>query len=175
MKETLEDIKTRRSCRKYTKKTVDSESLAAILEAGTYAATGHGTQSPRMVVVQQGKLLERLSALNAQVWGKPVDPFYGAPTAVVVFADKTAPTGAQDACLVMGNLMLAAHALGLGSCWINRAREMFCLPEGEEILKDWGLDSTQYEGMGICIIGHAAEGGSAQAKPRKADYITYVD
>lgn len=174
MKETLQDIKTRRSCRKYTTEPVAAADLEAVLEAGTFAATGHGTQSPRMVVVQQGELLARLSQLNAAVWGKPLDPFYGAPAAVVVFADKKAPTGRQDAVLVMGNLMLAAHAVGLGSCWINRAKEMFELPEGEAILRTWGLDPAVYEGMGICILGHAAEGGTAPAKPRKADYILYA-
>ena len=174
MKETLIDIKNRRSCRKYTQEPVAQEDLEAVLEAGTYAATGHGTQSPRMVVVREAELLARLSRMNAAVWGKPVDPFYGAPMAVVVFADKKAPTGSQDAVLVMGNLMLAAHAVGLGSCWINRAKEMFATEEGQEVLRGWGLDPEQYEGMGICILGHVAEGGEAPAKPRKADYVFYA-
>ena len=175
MKETLIDIKTRRSCRKYTQDPVDAETLQAILEAGTYAATGHGTQSPRIVVAQDAALVQQLSRMNAAVWGKPIDPFYGAPVAIIVFADKQAPTGAQDACLVMGNLMLAAHAVGLGSCWINRAREMFAdSPEGTELLQRWGLDPAVYEGMGICIVGHEAPGGTAPAKPRKADYILHA-
>ncbi|MCH5284817.1 MAG: nitroreductase [Akkermansiaceae bacterium] len=174
MKETLIDIKNRRSCRKYTQEAVSSEDLEAVLEAGTYAATGHGTQSPRMVVVQDAALRDRLSAMNAVVWGRNIDPFYGAPVAVVVFADKSAPTGAQDAALVMGNLMLAAHAVGLGSCWINRAREMFAAEDGQELLRAWGLEADRYEGMGICVLGHAAVGGCAAAKPRKADYILRV-
>lgn len=174
MKETLVDIKNRRSCRKYTQEPVMQADLEAVLEAGTYAATGHGTQSPRMVVVQEPALLAELSRLNGVVWGKPIDPFYGAPVAVLVFADKKAPTGRQDACLVMGNLMLAAHAVGLGSCWINRCKEMFELPEGPAYMKSWGLEPEQYEGMGICILGHAAEGGSGVAKPRKPDYIHYA-
>ena len=85
---------------------MEDEKLEAVLEAGTYAATGHGTQSPRMVVVRDAALLKCLGKLNAQVWGKEMDPFYGAPVAVFVMADKEAPTGIQDACLVMGNLML---------------------------------------------------------------------
>lgn len=174
MKETLTDIKERRSCRKYTEQAVEQDLLEAVLEAGTYAATGHGTQSPRMVVAQEPGLVKRLSDMNAAVWGKPIDPFYGAPVAVIVFADTQAPTGRQDACLVMGNLMLAAHAVGLGSCWINRAREMFATPEGAELLRSWGLDPAVYEGMGICILGHAAEGALHPAKPRKPDYITYL-
>ena len=174
MRETLQDIKERRSCRKYTAQAVEDEKLEAVLEAGTYAATGHGTQSPRMVVVRDAALLKRLGKLNAQVWGKEMDPFYGAPVAVFVMADKEAPTGIQDACLVMGNLMLAAHAVGLGSCWINRGKEMFELPEGAEILSNWGIDGTHYEGLGICILGYAAEGGESPAKPRKNDYILFV-
>ena len=174
MRETLMDIKTRRSCRKYTAEPVAQADLEAVLEAGTYAATGHGTQSPRMVVVQEPELVAKLSRMNAVVWGKSVDPFYGAPMAVVVFADTAAPTGRQDAVLVMGNLMLAAHAVGLGSCWINRAKEMFATEEGAALMADWGVAPGQYEGMGICILGHAAEGGEGAAKPRKADYITYA-
>ncbi len=174
MNETLIDIKERRSCRKYTGQAVGREVLEKVLEAGTYAATGHGTQSPRMVVVTDAGQLRELSALNGRIWGKDTDPFYGAPAAVFVMADKQAPTGTQDACLVMGNLMLAAHALGLGSCWINRGKEMFCLPEGVNIMKGWGLDPERYEGLGICVLGYPAEGGIVRAKPRKADYILYV-
>lgn len=175
MRETLTDIKERRSCRKYTQEAVAKELLDAVLEAGTYAATGHGTQSPRIAVVQQPELVQKLSRMNAAIWGKPIDPFYGAPVAIIVFADTQAATGRQDACLVMGNLMLAAHAVGLGSCWINRAREMFATAEGAAMLSSWGIDPAQYEGMGICIVGHAAEGSLPPAKPRKADYITYIE
>lgn len=174
MKETLIDIRTRRSCRRYTQEPVGQEELDAVLEAGTYAATGHGTQSPRMVVVREPGLVAQLSRMNAAVWGRGLDPFYGAPVAVVVFADTQVATGRQDSVLVMGNLMLAAHAVGLGSCWINRAREMFATEEGAELMRSWGLSPEQYEGMGICILGHAAEGGIGRAKPRKADYVTYA-
>lgn len=174
MKETLVDIKERRSCRKYTTEPVDCSDLEKVLEAGTYAPTGHGTQSPRMVVVTDAAQLKELSALNGRIWGKDVDPFYGAPAAVFVMADKEAPTPLQDATLVMGNLMLAAHAAGLGSCWINRGKEMFELPEGRAILERWGIDPTRYEGLGICILGHAAEDGIGHAKPRKGDYILYA-
>lgn len=153
---------------------MERELIGKVVEAGKYAATGHGTQSPRMVVVTDAGQLRELSALNRRVWGKETDPFYGAPVAVFVMADKHAPTGIQDACLVMGNLMLAAHALGLGSCWINRGKEMFCMPEGEKILRQWGLDPEQYEGLGICILGHPDAEGIVRAKPRKEDYVLYV-
>lgn len=174
MNETLTDIRERRSCRKYTDEPVNRQDLEKVLEAGTFAPTGHGTQSPRMVVVTDKDQMKELSALNERVWGKPVDPFYGAPVAVFVMADKEAPTGMQDACLVMGNLMLAAHAIGLGSCWINRGKEMFELPEGCAIMERWGIDPTRYAGLGICILGHPAEGGISHAKPRKNDYILYA-
>lgn len=174
MKETLSDIKTRRSCRKYLPVQIKDEELDAVLEAGTYAPTGHGSQSPKMVVVQEPGLLAKLSALNGRIMNARHDPFYGAPTAVLVFMDSTAPTAVQDATLVMGNLMLAAHALGLGSCWINRCKQMFELPEGKVIRDAWGLDG-KYVGLGICILGYAAEDGTAPAKPRKADYVLKLD
>ena len=173
MKETLQDIKTRRSCRKYTTEQITEEELSTVLEAGTYAASGHGSQSAKMVVVQEPKMLAELSRLNAIIMNAKHDPFYGAPTAVLVFMDTTSPTGMQDATLVMGNLMLAAHAVGLGSCWINRCKPMMELPEGLAIRESWGLD-PKYAGLGICILGYAAEGGIVPAKPRKADYVQRV-
>lgn len=173
MKETIADIRSRRSCRKYTAQQVDSAALETVLEAATYTPTGHGKQSPRMAVVQNSELLAELSRLNAQIMDAKHDPLYGAPTAVVVFADTECPTGRQDAALLMGTLMLAAHAVGLASCWINRAKEMFMLPEGAALKAQWGIED-RYEGMAICILGYEAEGGTVPAKPRKADYIVRV-
>ena len=173
MKETLEDIKTRRSCRKYQDRQVADEQLSAVLEAGTWAATGHGRQSPIMIVVQDRETIAQLSKMNARVMGVTSDPFYGAPTVVIVLADKKCPTWAADGALVMGNLMLAAHAVGLGSCWINRAKEEFETPEGRELLKKWGIEGD-YAGVGHCILGYAAENGEAPAAPRKEGYIIRV-
>ncbi len=170
MQETLIDLKERRSCRKYEARQVEEAQLAAVLEAGTYAPTGHGTQSPVMVVVQNPELMARLSKINGEIMGTDRDPFYGAPTAVIVFADTAHKTARQDACMVMGNLMNAAHAVGLGSCWINRAKEMFELPELADLRRKWGLQDT-LEGMGICILGYAAERGIRPAAPRKEGYI----
>lgn len=170
MKETLIDLKNRRSCRKYTEQQITEEELAAVLEIGTYAPTGHGSQSPVMVVVQDKALRDRLSAINGAIMGAKIDPFYGAPTAVIVFADTSAPTGRQDACLVLGNLMNAAHAIGLGSCWINRAREMFAMPELADLRAKWGL-KPEMEGMGICILGYIPEGVQIPCKARKEGYI----
>lgn len=170
MKETLIDLKTRRSCRKYKAEQIAEEQLNEVLEAATYAPTGHGQQSPVMVVVQDAELLAKLSALNAQVMGTNRDPFYGAPTAVVVFEDTTNSTGHEDACMVMANLLNAAHAVGLGSCWINRGRQMFELPGGPEIKASWGL-GDHMAGLAVCILGYEAEGGTVAPKPRKDDYI----
>ena len=173
MKETLRDLKERRSCRKYTAEQVANEQLDAVLEAATYAPTGHGQQSPLMVVVQNPEILATLSRLNAQIMGPTRDPFYGAPTAVVVFQDTTNTTGHEDACMVMANLLNAAHAVGLGSCWINRGRQMFELPEGDALKKEWGI-ADHMAGLAICILGYEAEGGTVAAKPRKTDYIIRI-
>lgn len=170
MLETITDLKTRRSCRKYTAQQVAEEQLDLVLEAATYAPTGHGQQSPLMVVVQDPTLLAKLSELNARIMNTTRDPFYGAPTAVVVFEDTSNPTGHEDACMIMANLLNAAHAVGLGSCWINRGRQMFELPEGEEIKKGWGLPDYM-AGLAICILGYEAEGGTVTPKPRKEGYI----
>ena len=173
MKETLQDIRTRRSCRKFQSRQISDEELNAILEAGTWAATGHGWQSPVMVVVQDKDTIAKLSKMNAAVLGVDSDPFYGAPTVVIVLADKSRPTYREDGALVMGNLMLAAHAVGVGSCWIHRAREVFATEEGKAMLKKWGLEGD-YEGVGHCILGYTAENGEAPAKPRKENYIIRV-
>ena len=172
MKETLIDLKERRSCRRYETRQVERETLEAVLEAGTYAPTGHGTQSPVMVVVQDPQLMARLSKINGEIMGTGRDPFYGAPTAVIVFADTEYKTARQDACMVMGNLVNAAHAAGLGSCWINRAREMFEREDLADLRGKWGLKDT-LEDMGICILGYAAERGCRPAAPRKEGYIIY--
>lgn len=173
MQETLQDIKTRRSCRKYQPRQITDEELAIVLEAGTWAASGRGAQSPLIVAVQDKDTIARLSRMNAEIMGTQSDPFYGAPTVLVVLADPTRPTYREDASLVIGNLMLAAHAIGLGSCWIHRAAEEFTSEEGKELLRRWGIEG-EYRGVGHCILGYAAEGGEAPARPRKKGYVVYV-
>lgn len=173
MKETLQDIRTRRSCRKFQPRQIADEELNAILEAGTWAPTGRGAQSPVMVVVQDRETIEQLSRMNAAFLGTDSDPFYGAPTVVVVLADKSRPTYREDGTLVMGNLMLAAHAVGVASCWIHRAHEVFESEEGKVLLNKWGIQGD-YEGIAHCALGYAAENGEAPAKPRKENYIVRV-
>ena len=166
----LECMKTRRSCRRYLDKQITKEALSAILEAGTYAPTGMGKQSPVIVAVQDAETIRQLSRLNAAVMNGTGDPFYGAPTVLVVFADSERPTWLEDGALVMGNLLNAAHAAGVASCYIYRAREVFRTEEGRALMKKWGL-SENYIGVGNCILGYASEGGEKEAAPRKSDYI----
>jgi nitroreductase len=173
MKETLQDLKTRRSCRKYQPKQIKAEELNVILEAGTYAPTGMGKQSPVIVAVQDRETIVKLSKMNAAIMGSTSDPFYGAPTVVIVLADKNIITHIEDGTLVMGNLLNAAHAIGVDSCFIYRAKEVFETKEGKALLKQWGI-TENYVGIGNCILGYGAEGGVAPATPIKSNYIVRV-
>ena len=172
MNETLKTLKERRSCRSYKPDPVPAEILDQILEAGTYAATGMGRQSPIMIAVTDRKMRDRLSQMNDAVMGANSDPFYGAPAVIVVLADRAVGTYLYDGSLVMGNLMNAAHALGIASCWIHRAREEFDSEEGKAILKELGIEGD-YEGIGHCILGYAA-GEDKPAAPRKENYIRRI-
>ena len=169
MNETLKTLIERRSCRSYRQDPIPAEILDQILEAGTYAATGMGKQSPLMIAVTDRETRDRLSRMNAAVMGVDSDPFYGAPVVIVVLADRNIGTYLYDGSLVMGNLMNAAHALGIGSCWIHRAKEEFDSEEGKAILKSLGIEGD-YEGIGHCILGYAARENSPAA-PRKENYI----
>lgn len=173
MEETIKDLKERRSIRKYQDRQIEEADLQKILEAGMYAPTGMGMQSPLMVVVQDRDTISKLSKMNARIFGNEnMDPFYGAPTVIVVLADKNRHTYIEDGSLVMGNLMNAAHALGLGSCWIHRAKQEFESEEGKELLRQWGIEGD-YAGIGHCIIGYP-DGAIPEAKPRKENYIYRV-
>lgn len=170
--ETLKNLRERRSIRRYKKEQITEEQLNAILEAGTYAPTGMGAQSPLILVIQDAAVIAKLSGLNATVMGTDSDPFYGAPTLLVVLADRKRPTCVEDGSLVMGNLMNAAHAVGVDSCWIHRAREVFEGDEGRAMLRQWGIPDT-YIGVGNCILGYR-DCDYPEAKPRKADYIRRI-
>lgn len=172
MNQTLISLKERRSVRSFKEEQIDENLLDAVLEAGTYAPTGMNRQSPLMVVVQNKDTLETLRRMNAAILGNPdADPFYGAPTVIIVFADKNVRTYREDGSLVIGNLCNAAHAVGLGSCWIHRAREEFESEEGKALMKEWGIDEC-YEGIGHCILGYAAV--TPEVKPRKDGYIIKI-
>ena len=174
MNEVLNCLETRRSCRAYRPEQVPEEALQEILRAGLYAPSGMGRQSVKLLVVQDPAAIAALERLNGGVLGSPeAHPFYGAPVVCVVFADTNVNTWVEDGSLVIGNMMAAAHSLGLGSCWIHRARQEFESAEGKALMKKWGV-SENYAGIGHCILGYAAQ-EPAPAKPRKADFIVRVD
>lgn len=167
-----EKILTRRSVRKYAPQQITDAELDKVLEAGLYAPTAKNNQKPIMVAVRDKETRDLLSKANAAIMGVETDPFYGAPCVIVVLADPAFPTWIDDGSLVMGNLLNAAHAIGLGSCWINRAREFFDMEEGKALLKKWGIEGD-WIGVGHCILGYpAAE--PKPAAPRKPDYIVRV-
>lgn len=176
--ETLQTILTRRSIRSYKADPIPQEVLDQIITAGTYAATGMGKQAPIIVAVTNPEIRSQLSALNAKVMGQEegFDPFYGAPVVLIVLADKSIPTHVYDGSLVMGNLMLAAESLGIGSCWIHRAKEEFETPWGKELLRELGIEGD-YEGIGHCILGYPElpNGQKPEAKPRKDTYVYHLD
>ena len=172
MNETMNALLTRRSCRSYKSDPIPQQVLERILKAGTYAPTAMGRQSPIIIAVTNREMRDRLSAMNAAVMGSQNDPFYGAPVVLVVLADKSVGPYLYDGSLVLGNLMLAAHAEGLGSCWIHRAKEEFESAEGKQILSDLGIVGD-YEGIGHCILGYPAA-PAAEPKPRKENYVYYI-
>ena len=168
----LEIIRTRRSYRSYKAEQITDEQLNAVLEAGTFAPTSRGLQSPFIVAIQNEALKVRLAKMNAEIMGVTTNPYYDAPTYVLVFVPADAPNGIQDASLVLENMMLAAHAQGLGSCWIHREREMFATEEGKELMREWGL-SEGLVGIGALALGYP-EGEPSPAKPRKEGYTRVI-
>lgn len=166
----LHALCTRRSVRSYdSTKPVEREKLERILTAGQYAPTGRNRMSTKFVVVQEPELLHQLSKMNAVILGTDSDPFYGAPVAVAVLADSTASTWVEDGSLAIGAMMNAAYALGLGSCWIHRARQIFDSEEGKALLQQWHI-SDEYRGVGFCILGYGI-GTLPEPAPRKNDQI----
>ena len=175
MNTTMEDLLTRRSVRSYTDEVPPMEVIEEICKAGTYAPTGMNRQAPIIIAVTNREVRDRLSKLNGAVFGpdNDRDPFYGAPVVLVVLADTTAAfTWKEDGSLVMGNLLNAAHAKGLGSCWIHRAKEVFETPEGKQILADLGIEGN-YVGIGNCILGYV-DGEYPEAKPRKENWVYWA-
>ena len=168
----LDIIRTRRSYRSYKPEQITDEQLNAVLEAGTYAPTSRGLQSPFIVAIQNEELKARLAQMNAEIMGVTTNPYYDAPTYVLVFVPADAPNGIQDASLVMENMMLAAHAQGLGSCWIHREREMFATEEGKELMQQWGLPEGLV-GIAALALGYP-NGEPSPAKPRKEGYTRVI-
>ncbi len=173
MNETLRLIRSRRSVKKYKDTPVAKELIEKIVEAGTCAPSGLNKQSPIILAVTNKEVRDKLSFLNAgKDPFKRSDPFYGAPVVLVVLADKSVPTYLYDGSLVMENMLLAAHSLGLGACWIHRAKETFAMEEGKEILRSLGIEGD-YEGIGNCIVGYPDT--IPADKPRKENWVYYID
>ena len=170
---TINDLITRRSVREFKSEMISNEVLDEIIKCGTFAPSGMNRQSSIIIAVTNKEMRDRLSTLNAKILGDlGVDPFYGAPVVLVVLADKKCPTYLYDGSLVMGNLMNAAHSLGIGSCWIHRAKEVFETEEGKSILNDLGI-TGDYEGIGNCILGYPLS-SCKEASKRKENYIYYI-
>ena len=172
MNEAMKNLLERRSVRGYKKDLVPAEVLDEILEAGKYAPSGMGQQKTLMVITQKPELVAKLSKMNADVMGVKSDPFYGAPTVVIVFADSEQGTCVENGSLVMGNLMNAAHAVGVDSCWIHRAREVFDSEEGKALKAEWGVPKS-YIGIGHCVLGYRS-GEYPEAKARKDGFVIKV-
>ncbi len=168
--ECIKVLQERRSIKKYKTEQIKQSELDVILECAKNAPTGMNMQSPVMVVVQNEETIKEISKLNAEVMGMQFDPFYGAPTVVIVFGDTSCVTYKEDACLVAGNILNAAAALGLGGCWIHRAYEVFQSEDGKKLMKKWGLGDN-YAGVANCILGYADQ--STEKKPRKENYVIY--
>lgn len=170
--EILKCLKARRSIRGFKDTPVPEDLVRAITEAGTYAPSGHGRQSAQIVAVSNPETLAELRRMNAAVMGIDGDPYYNAPLILLVFADSNAATWVEDGCCVACNMMIAADSVGLGSCWINRERQMFDSPHGKELMQKWGVADSM-KGVSALAVGYPAV-PAPEPKPRKADYCIYV-
>ena len=171
--EALEALYTRRSIKGFTDQMPSQDEIDKVTKAGTAAPTGMGMQSPYIVVVKNKALRDELSKMNAEVLGTHADPFYNAPVIIVVLASKSRNTYMNDGSLVMGNMLNAAHAIGLGACWIHRAKEVFESERGKQLLKEWGIDDD-CEGIGHIALGYPAM-EPKPAKPRKEGYVRVIE
>ena len=174
MNEIIKAMEERRSIRKFKPDMPAKQDLEQIIEAGLYAANGMGQQATITIAVTNKELRDELSEINRKIggWDEGFDPFYGAPAILLVLANKERSTCVYDGSLVMGNLMNAAHSLGVDSCWIHRAREVFDSPEGKELKAQWGVPEA-YVGVGHCVLGYrSAE--YPQAKARKEGFVIRV-
>ena len=175
MNDVIKAMIERRSIRKFKPDMLPKETIDEIINAGLYAASGMGKQNPIIISVTNKEFRDKLAKINSKIagWGEDFDPFYGAPVILIVLADKNWFTGVYDGSLVIGNMMLAADTLGIGSCWIHRAKEEFEMSEYKELLKSLGIEG-EWEGVGHCAIGY-----SDMPKPnppeRKENRVFYID
>ncbi len=175
MNEVIQAMKDRRSIRKFKADMPSKDDINQIIEAGLYAANGRGKQATIIVAVTNKELHDKLVKINTEIggWDEGFDPFYGAPVILIVLADKACPTHVYDGSLVMGNMMLAAHSLGLGSIWIHRAKEEFELPEYQSLLKEIGIEG-EWEGIAHCAVGYM-EGELPKAADRKENRVFWLE
>ena len=172
MNDTMKSLLGRRCIRAFKSGQITDEELNAVLEAGKFAPSGANRQSALFIVVQDPETRETLSRMNSAVKPSDADPYYGAPTIVLVLADAMMTTPVEDGALALGNMFNAAYSLGLGSCWVHRTRQMFESDEGKTLLKKWGVEGD-YVGVGSCILGYP-EGDHPEAAPRKDDFVVMV-
>lgn len=175
MNQTIKDMLERRSIRRFKPDMIERELIDQIIEAGLYAASARGQQATRIIAVTNQELRNKIVEDNRKIggWEDGFDPFYGAPVILIVLAEKDWPNRVYDGSLVMGNLMLAAHALGLGSCWIHRAKEEFEMEEYKSLLASLGM-AGEFEGIGHCALGYV-DGELPLAAPRKENRVFYVE
>ena len=169
MNETINTLLERRSIRKFKPEQIKEQELNAILKAGMYAPSGANMQSALFVVVQDKETIKKLTAMNAAVLKKDIDPYYGAPTIVLVFADKSKVTPIEDGSVALGNMFNAAASLGIGSCWVHRTKQMFETEEGKDLLRKWGVTGDVI-GVGSCILGYP-DGEHPKAAKRKDNFV----
>ena len=170
--EVLENIKNRRSIRSYKNNPVPEDLLNLVLEAGSYAPSGMGRQSPTIIAIKDKKYRDIISKLNAKVMNRDADPYYGAPIIILVLADSTISTYVEDGTCALENMMLAASSLGLGTVWVHREKEIFDSKEGKALLKEWNLPET-LKGVGSIALGYSNE-PIKEAKKRKDNYIVKI-
>ena len=175
MNEIIKAMMERRSIRKFKSDMVSKKDIDEIIEAGLYAANGMGRQAVITVAVTNKQLRDKISEDNRKIggWDKGFDPFYGAPVILIVLAEKDWRNKVYDGSLVIGNMMLAAHSLGLGSIWIHRAKEEFETEEYKKLLKDIGVQG-EWEGIGHCAIGYI-DGDIPKPAPRKENRVYFVE
>ena len=175
MNEIIKAMEERRSIRKFKPEMPTKDDLNQIIEAGLYAANAKGRQATITVAVTNKELRDRLSAVHAKICGSEegFDPFYGAPAILIVLAEKEWANRVYDGSLVMGNMMLAAHSLNLGSIWIHRAKEEFELPEYQELLKEIGIEG-EWEGIGHCAVGYV-DGEYPKPAKRRDNRVFWVE
>ena len=174
MNDIIKAMMKRRSIRKYKPDMIPQSTIDEIINAGLYAASGMGKQNTIIIEVTNKEFIHKLAKINSKIagWDENFDPFYGAPVVLIVLADKNWFTGVYDGSLVIGNLMLAADSLGIGSCWIHRAKEEFEMNEYKELLRSLGIEG-EWEGIGHCILGYPDE-TITNIPERKENRVYYI-